>query len=240
MAKDKDQAYLCGSGSAMNHFEQTPKACAAYPWNSDAATTCEVGKANAKWQYGGAYVVQGEQEMMEALSKNESLYVMFSVPSNFMSAPAGQVFNNQAGAIVGAHATACVGYGTQGGVKYWLIQNSWGDEWADMGYVKFLRGTNFMGIEEIAVYFQGWSVGDHQPAPVGKVFSAVMEEERKKADDEEARAKEDKAIATTGAHGGFDVADAPTMVLVGAGVGAVALVLFVRSACCRPKHKELH
>ena len=39
-----------------------------------------------------------------------------------------------------------VGYGSQGGVDYWLVKNSWGTGFGESGYIKIKRGTGHCGI----------------------------------------------------------------------------------------------
>lgn len=41
------------------------------------------------------------------------------------------------------HAVTAVGYGVENGTKYWLMKNSWGDQWGDSGYVKLERDGIF-------------------------------------------------------------------------------------------------
>ena len=50
------------------------------------------------------------------------------------------------------HAVVVVGYGTLGGIDYWIVRNSWGITWGDSGYVKMRRGINQCRIEDMPLY----------------------------------------------------------------------------------------
>jgi C1A family cysteine protease len=44
------------------------------------------------------------------------------------------------------HAILIVGWGTQNGIDYWIIKNSWGSSWGESGYFRIKRGVNMCGI----------------------------------------------------------------------------------------------
>ena len=50
------------------------------------------------------------------------------------------------------HAVVIVGYGTQAGIDYWVVRNSWGAGWGDKGYILMQRGTNHCRIESDTYY----------------------------------------------------------------------------------------
>jgi len=47
----------------------------------------------------------------------------------------------------GGHMVRIIGWGTEGGEDYWLVANSWGDDWNEKGLFKIRRGTNEVNIE---------------------------------------------------------------------------------------------
>ncbi|KAK6059366.1 papain family cysteine protease, partial [Cooperia oncophora] len=58
---------------------------------------------------------------------------------------------HKAGRAEGGHAVKIIGWGTENDVPYWIIANSWHDDWGEDGYFRFIRGINDCGIEEDVV-----------------------------------------------------------------------------------------
>lgn len=50
------------------------------------------------------------------------------------------------------HGVLVVGYGTEGGVDYWLMKNSWGKSWGMQGYFKIASQDDLCGICTAASY----------------------------------------------------------------------------------------
>ena len=70
----------------------------------------------------------------------------FTVYEDFPTYTSG-VYHHVSGSELGGHAIKIFGWGTEDGEDYWLVANSWNDQWGDHGTFKIRRGVNECGIE---------------------------------------------------------------------------------------------
>ena len=114
---------------------------------SDCMDTKYEGKyADDKVKAKSAYSVSSAADMMEEISTNGPVTAAFTVYEDFVSYSTG-VYTHVTGKQLGGHAIEIVGYGTENGVDYWKVKNSWNPTWGDGGFFKIKRGSNECGIE---------------------------------------------------------------------------------------------
>ena len=59
----------------------------------------------------------------------------------------GGIYNEQkCSSVFLDHGVGLVGYGSDDGVKYWIVRNSWGTGWGENGYIRIIRGSNKCGV----------------------------------------------------------------------------------------------
>lgn len=61
------------------------------------------------------------------------------------------VYTRKSRKCIYGHAVKIIGWGTEKGVDYWLVANSWNTNWGDDGFFKIRRGTDECGIESTLI-----------------------------------------------------------------------------------------
>ncbi|XP_063920012.1 cathepsin B-like [Zophobas morio] len=97
--------------------------------------------------HGSAYGISSDVSQIQTeIMTNGPVEADYSVYADFLSYKSG-VYQHVSGDMVGGHAIKVLGWGVEDDTPYWLVANSWNEDWGDNGYFKILRGANECGIE---------------------------------------------------------------------------------------------
>ncbi|CAD8192744.1 unnamed protein product [Paramecium pentaurelia] len=92
-------------------------------------------------------LIRDQEQIKNEIYLNGPVQAVFLVYDDFLSYKSG-VYQYTTGSLRGRHAVKIIGWGTENGIPYWEVVNSWNDGWGINGKFKILRGSNHLGIEE--------------------------------------------------------------------------------------------
>jgi C1A family cysteine protease len=162
-------------GKFFSEFEIVPEDCLKYaedPALVKCDQVCDYTKypkkyTVSKYEYlGGYYGATSEVDMMKELRARGPIPGSIRVPVSFnyykdgIFSVSNLLQNNQKLSKMTQidravswekveHSVTIVGYGEDDGVKYWIIQNTWGEKWGEGGYFRLLRGENELSVESM-------------------------------------------------------------------------------------------
>jgi C1A family cysteine protease len=122
---------------------------ADYPYTSGTtlkAGTCVQSKCT-KSSGPKAYVdvaTNDENALITALNGGPVSVAIEADEKDFQLYKSG-VFSGPCGTTLD-HGVLAVGYGTDNGVNYWKVKNSWGASWGEAGYIRIERGVQEGGL----------------------------------------------------------------------------------------------
>lgn len=140
--------YGCNGGTMVNAFEyiiqnQGLASEENYPY-TEMQGMCTESNSVAKIT-GYENVPSNNENALKLAVANQPVSVAIDAYGQSFKLYSGGVFNGDCGTQL-THAVTVVGYGvsSEDGSKYWLIKNSWGDNWGENGYMRLQRDVDAM------------------------------------------------------------------------------------------------
>jgi len=135
----------CQPGNADSVFEYVKNTGAvtaeSYPYmgveQSCGSGTIEIPAGAVTGFYN---VPKDPQSIMEAVAQQPVSVVVQSKQAIFQSYSGGIITGDCDAAT--DHVVLIVGYGTENGIDYWTVKNSWGTDWGEAGYVRIERNVS--------------------------------------------------------------------------------------------------
>jgi cathepsin L len=87
---------------------------------------------------------KSQAHLQEALMQSPTTLAVDADCNHFMNYDSG-ILTKSCGTSLD-HAVMAVGYGTENGVDYWIVRNSWGSGWGEEGYIRIKAEATGKGI----------------------------------------------------------------------------------------------
>jgi len=153
--------YGCGGGNvglALTYAEGVPIATESSYGYKGVQGTCQSQTTAAIPSGGvtgysrvGSFFKTSVDDMKSALAKGPVSIAIQADQRSFQSYSSG-ILTSGCGTQLD-HAVLAVGYGTEDGVEYWRVKNSWGASWGAAGFIRLGTATNVCGpLSRSAVY----------------------------------------------------------------------------------------
>jgi len=139
----------------MRYAEDMPQELStAYPYKG-VSGTCgfEASQGKVKVSSIASVPASSIDQLKAAIAKGPVSVTVEADNSVFQSYTSGVLDSKACGTNLD-HAITAVGYGTENGLDYYLVRNSWGPAWGDNGYIKIaaVEGEGICGIQQTSVY----------------------------------------------------------------------------------------
>lgn len=78
--------------------------------------------------------------------------VVASINGHGLADYVGGIINDSNASRETTHAVSITGWGREQQQDYWIVRNSWGEYWGEMGFFRIAMGQNLLGLEEKVVW----------------------------------------------------------------------------------------
>jgi cathepsin L len=84
-----------------------------------------------------------ESDLQDKVANNGPVAIAIDASHNSFQLYSSGIYDERSCSATNLdHGVGAVGYGTDNGVDYWLVRNSWGTSWGEKGYIRMVRNKN--------------------------------------------------------------------------------------------------
>ncbi|CAH1110214.1 unnamed protein product [Psylliodes chrysocephalus] len=118
----------------------------SYPYSTEK-TECKYSADDVATQISGYRRIQENEEDLKAAVGTIGP-ISVTILADTLKLYAGGIYDDAeaCSGIYVNHGVVVIGYGTEEGIDYWLIKNSWGTSWGESGYLRLHRNYSVCGI----------------------------------------------------------------------------------------------
>lgn len=101
----------------------------------ECVSKCKNGEEWKKYKVKDYQTIYGVNDIKNQLLTEGPVHTGFTVFEDFMQYKSG-IYQYTSGKYLGGHSVVIIGWGIENGIKYWIVQNSWGENWGENGYFR--------------------------------------------------------------------------------------------------------
>ncbi len=127
----------------------------SYPYKagvSKTAGTCQKCASAGVSFSSCSDVTPKDQVSLAAAVAKQPVAIAIEADTRYFQSYSGGILDSSSCGTKLDHAVEIVGYGTENGIDYWIVRNSWSNTWGEQGYVRIKKtsSTNDIGICGVA------------------------------------------------------------------------------------------
>ena len=115
---------------------------ASYPYTAVTGTCQKCTSAGVKFS-GCSDVTPNDQVALKAAVAQQPVVIAIEADTRYFQSYSSGILTDASKCGTNLdHAVEIVGYGTENGVDYWKVRNSWSDTWGEAGYVRIQKSSS--------------------------------------------------------------------------------------------------
>lgn len=159
-----ESSYGCRGAIISTHLEYLMKtgivSHECLPFQSDKGavpecpSVCADGSEFKKYKMDTNYkVITGTEHIKAEIYNYGPVISVMSIYSDLSDYTSG-IYKHDKGTLLGGTLVTIVGWGESNGVKFWIVQNNWGESWGEKGYFRVMEGVAGIAMEVYAIDVQ--------------------------------------------------------------------------------------